>query len=88
LHAKYAVAARPRYVAWTVDTGDGTPSLHHYIDVDVDVCISVAVIGHGAGNARRGIRFVSGKHSATKHPGLRSASTWIWSSVVPVSTNC
>jgi hypothetical protein len=55
---------------------------------DVDVCISVAAKDHAAANARRGIRFVNGKRSATKHPELQNASTKIWNSVVQLSTNC
>jgi hypothetical protein len=43
------------------NTGNGTPPLHLYIGVDVDVCISVAAKGHAVDNARCEIRFVNGK---------------------------
>lgn len=88
LHAKYAVPARPRYVVVEAHHGVDTLSLHRFIDVDADVCISVAAIGHVVDNARCEIRSANGRHSVTKHPELQSASTRIWSSVVLVSTNC
>jgi len=91
LHAKYAVSARPRYVKKLFVEALGgirPPSLHCLVGVDVDVCISVAVIGHVADNARCEIRSANGRHSATKHPELQSASSRTWNSVVLVSTNC
>ena len=69
-------------------TGDGTPSLGNSISVNIDVCISVAVRGHAASNARCEISSVNGKHLAMKHPELQSASIRIWKDEVRVSMNC
>jgi hypothetical protein len=69
------------------DAGDSTPSLRYYTFVDVDVCVSVAARDHVAGNARREIKSVYGKQSATKHTEPQSANSRIWNSVVRESMN-